>query len=85
MRRLRLLQLLLCLVLWTRCCDGVATKTCICRDVAKLKGLHPDRPCVECATGYYRTCTDGAYYAHHPTMCIYATRQEDFTHEEADD
>ncbi|KAH7715953.1 hypothetical protein AAVH_16621 [Aphelenchoides avenae] len=85
MRRLRLSQLLLCLGLWTRLCDGSTAKNCVCSDVDKLQGLHPDRPCNECATGYYLPCTDGAYYAHHPTMCIYATRQEDFTHDAADD
>ncbi|KAH7708321.1 hypothetical protein AAVH_24438 [Aphelenchoides avenae] len=85
MLRVRLFQLLLCLGLWTRLCDGSTAKNCVCSDVDKLQGLHPDRPCNECATGYYLPCTDGAYYAHHPTMCIYATRQEDFTHDAADD
>ncbi|KAH7695666.1 hypothetical protein AAVH_37271 [Aphelenchoides avenae] len=84
MRRSRLLQLLLFPVLWTLSSCGSAVKTCLCNDVEKLKGLHPDRPCNECATGYYLSCSDGAYYAHHPTMCIYASRQEDFTHEAAD-
>ncbi|KAH7684634.1 hypothetical protein AAVH_40858, partial [Aphelenchoides avenae] len=82
MRRLRLLQLLLCLVLWSRSCDGAPTKTCLCNDVEKLKGLYTDRPCNECASGHYRTCDRGSYYAHHPTMCIYASRQ-DYTHEQA--
>ncbi|KAH7701170.1 hypothetical protein AAVH_31697 [Aphelenchoides avenae] len=82
MRRLGLLQLLLCLVAWTRLCDGATKDTCSCKDVEKLKGLYTDRPCNECASGHYRTCDRGSYYAHHPTMCIYVSRQ-DYTHEEA--
>ncbi|KAH7662578.1 hypothetical protein AAVH_43461, partial [Aphelenchoides avenae] len=82
MRRLHLLQLLLCLAAWTRLCDGAARDTCFCSDVEKLKGLYTDRPCNECASGHYRTCDRGSYYAHHPTMCIYASRQA-YTHDEA--
>ena len=73
MRRLRLL-LGLALLTWA----GVnAASKCEeqCKD-QKLKGFHRERPKCECGSGSYQTCTNGAYYAHTPTMCIYASREE---------
>ena len=82
MTSLRLVQLLLCLFYLTQTSVHAAKQICGCPD-ASNEGLFTDMPCQECPDGYYRPCTGGAYYAHHPTMCIYATQKDDFTHEEA--
>ncbi|KAH7718150.1 hypothetical protein AAVH_14422 [Aphelenchoides avenae] len=74
MRPLRLL-LGLALLAWTgvdaapRCAEAC--------DVQKRKGFYRERSKCECGSGYYKACTHGAYYAHTPTMCIYASLSRD--------
>lgn len=79
---MRLIRLLLGLTLiaWTGV--NAASK---CEEACKVQdqeGFYRERPECECGSGYYKSCTNGAYYAFSPTMCIYVSRQE-FTHEEA--
>ncbi|KAH7721330.1 hypothetical protein AAVH_11186 [Aphelenchoides avenae] len=81
---MRLARLLLGLALLAWTAVNAVSKSCEeeCT-VQSQKGFYRERPKCECGSGYYKSCTDGAYYAHTPTMCIYVSR-EDFTHEGAE-
>ncbi|KAH7721329.1 hypothetical protein AAVH_11185 [Aphelenchoides avenae] len=80
---MRLRRLLLGLALLASIDVNAASKCEEECEVENQKGFHRERPKCECGSGFYKSCAQGAYYAHTPSMCIYVSREE-FTHEEAE-
>ncbi|KAH7709480.1 hypothetical protein AAVH_23263, partial [Aphelenchoides avenae] len=73
---MRLIQVLLCLVVWARISVYCADGTCKCPDSGKQQGFFTNTPCNECPTGRNRSCSRGSSVAFHNTTCIYASKKK---------